>query len=100
MVGGFEHWRFKENGRLRSVRVNGRIKCNSGLALLDAAKQSIGLVQLPEYYVSEDLDSGELVEVLSDYRDDKEGIWALYPQNRNLSSKVRLLVDFLSEQLD
>ncbi|MFA0228379.1 LysR family transcriptional regulator, partial [Vibrio sp. 10N.261.45.A7] len=34
------------------------------------------------------------------YRDDKEGIWALYPQNRNLSSKVRLLVDFLSEQLD
>ncbi|MEZ9417818.1 LysR substrate-binding domain-containing protein, partial [Vibrio sp. 10N.286.49.E1] len=64
------------------------------------AKQSIGLVQLPEYYVSEDLESGELVEVLSDYRDDKEGIWALYPQNRNLSSKVRLLVDFLSEQLD
>ena len=100
LVGGFEHWRFKENNRPRSVRVNGRIRCNSGLALLDAAKQSIGLVQLPEYYVSEDLDCGELVEVLSDYRDDKEGIWALYPQNRNLSSKVRLLVDFLSEQLD
>lgn len=99
LVGGFEHWRFKENGHPRSVRVNGRIKCNSGLALLDAAKQSIGLVQLPEYYVSEDLESGELVEVLSDYRDDKEGIWALYPQNRNLSSKVRLLVEFLSEQL-
>ncbi len=100
LVGGFEHWRFKENGQPRSVRVSGRIKCNSGLALLDAAKQSIGLVQLPEYYVSDDLESGELVEVLSDFRDDKEGIWALYPQNRNLSSKVRLLVDFLAENLD
>ncbi|QFT12156.1 LysR family transcriptional regulator [Vibrio sp. THAF190c] len=100
LVGGFEHWRFKENDQPRSVRVNGRIKCNSGLTLLDAAKQSIGLVQLPEYYVSDDLESGELVEVLSDFRDDKEGIWALYPQNRNLSSKVRLLVDFLAENLD
>ncbi|MDK9759643.1 LysR family transcriptional regulator [Vibrio sp. D173a] len=100
LVGGFEHWRFKENGQPRSVRVNGRIKSNSGLALLDAAKQSIGLVQLPEYYVSDDLESGELMEVLSDFRDDKEGIWALYPQNRNLSSKVRLLVDFLAENLD
>lgn len=99
LVGGFEHWRFKENRQPRSVRVHGRIKCNSGLALLDAAKQSVGLVQLPEYYVSEDLESGNLVEVLADYRDDKEGIWALYPQNRNLSSKVRLLVDYLSEQL-
>ncbi|MBW3698203.1 LysR family transcriptional regulator [Vibrio sp. T187] len=98
LVGSFEHWRFKENKQSRSVRVNGRIKCNSGLALLDAAKHSVGLVQLPDYYVNDALDSGELVEVLTDYRDDKEGIWALYPQNRNLSPKVRLLVDFLSEQ--
>ncbi|MCK6265670.1 LysR family transcriptional regulator [Vibrio sp. ZSDE26] len=99
LVGSLEYWRFKEQGKERSLRVSGRIKCNSGLSLLDAAKRHFGLVQLPDYYVSEALESGELVEVLSDYRDDKEGIWAVYPQNRNLSPKVRLLIDFLSEQL-
>jgi len=56
-------------------------------------------VQLPDYYVQEALDNGELVEVLTDYRDDREGIWALYPQNRNLSPKVRLLIDFLAENM-
>lgn len=98
LVGSLEHWRFKENGREKSVRVSGRIKCNSGFALLDAAKRHLGLVQLPDYYVQTALDNGELVEVLSDYRDDREGIWAMYPQNRNLSPKVRLLIDFLAQQ--
>ncbi|ANW27133.1 LysR family transcriptional regulator [Vibrio coralliilyticus] len=99
LVGSIDYWRFKESKREKSLRVSGRIHCNSGSALLDAAKRGLGLVQLPDYYVREGLDSGELVEVLSDYRDDREGIWALYPQNRNLSPKVRLLIDFLAEKL-
>ncbi|MEZ9230501.1 LysR family transcriptional regulator [Vibrio amylolyticus] len=99
LVGSFEHWRFRVQGRETPIRVSGRIKCNSGLSLLDAAKRHLGLVQLPDYYVNHDLESGELVEVLSDFRDEKEGIWAVYPQNRNLSPKVRLLIDFLSDKL-
>ncbi len=63
-------------------------------------KTWLRLVQLPDYYVQEALDNGELVEVLTDYRDDREGIWALYPQNRNLSPKVRLLIDFLAENMN
>ncbi|MCG9682052.1 LysR family transcriptional regulator [Vibrio sp. Isolate23] len=99
LVGSIDYWRFKENKREKSLRVSGRIHCNSGAALLDAAKRGLGLVQLPDYYVKEGLDSGEIVEVLSDYRGDREGIWALYPQNRNLSPKVRLLIDFLADKL-
>jgi DNA-binding transcriptional LysR family regulator len=99
LVGTADYWHFKEQKREKSLRVSGRIKCNSGFALVDAAKRGLGLVQLPDYYVQEALDNGELVEVLTDYRDDREGIWALYPQNRNLSPKVRLLIDFLAENM-
>ncbi|MDG3088575.1 LysR substrate-binding domain-containing protein [Vibrio hannami] len=99
LVGSSQHWRFRENKTEKSVKVTGRIHCNSGFALLNAATRGLGLVQLPEYYVQEALDSGKLIEVLSDYRDEKEGIWALYPHNRNLSPKARLLVDFLAEKL-
>ncbi|MDN3698895.1 LysR family transcriptional regulator [Vibrio cortegadensis] len=99
LVGSFPHWRFKEKNQSRAIRVHSRLKCNSGIALLDAALQHLGMIQLPDYYVQEYMGSGELVEVLSDYRDDREGIWALYPQNKNLSSKVRLLVDFLADAL-
>ena len=99
LVGSVNYWRFQEQGTERSLRISGRIKCNSGYALCDAAMRGLGLVQLPDYYVGQALKDGALVEVLPQYRDLKEGIWALYPENRNLSPKVRLLLDYLSEQL-
>ncbi|KHT39148.1 LysR family transcriptional regulator [Vibrio sinaloensis] len=99
LVGSVDYWRFKDSKGEKSIRVSGRIHCNSGFSLLDAAIRGLGLVQLPDYYVQSALDTGSLIEVLSDYRDEREGIWALYPQNRNLSPKVRLLIDFLAEKL-
>ncbi|EGU29840.1 LysR family transcriptional regulator [Vibrio scophthalmi] len=99
LVGSVEYWHFQDKNSEKSLRVSGRIQCNSGFALLDAAKRGLGLVQLPDYYVQAGLDSGELVEVLKEYRDEREGIWALFPQNRNLSPKVRLLIDFLAEKM-
>jgi DNA-binding transcriptional LysR family regulator len=37
--------------------------------------------------------------MLDTYRAPDEGIWAVYPHNRHLSPKVRLLVDHLGEAL-
>ncbi len=100
LVGSLQYWRFKENGRDRTISISGRLKCNSGYALYDAAIRGVGLVQLPDYYVANALAAGELIEVLGKYRNDKEGIWALYPENRNLSPKVRLLIDYLAEKMN
>ncbi|EJL6389389.1 LysR family transcriptional regulator [Vibrio vulnificus] len=99
LVGTHDHWRFKERHQGRSIKVNGRIRCSSGVVLLDAALKGIGLVQLPDYYVDEHLRAGRLIEVLAHFRDDREGVWALYPHNRHLSPKVRLLVDHLAQHL-
>ncbi|NVK25316.1 MAG: LysR family transcriptional regulator [Gammaproteobacteria bacterium] len=99
LVGSINHWRFMQDKQEKSVRISGRLKCNSGQALLDAALRDLGLVQLPEYYVKNAIELGKLQEVLKSFRDKKEGIWAVYPENRNLSSKLRLLIDFLAEKL-
>jgi DNA-binding transcriptional LysR family regulator len=56
-------------------------------------------VQLPGFYVRESLAAGNLIEVLSSYRDKREAVWALFPSNRHLVPKIRLLVDFLSAKL-
>ncbi|MFA0088340.1 LysR family transcriptional regulator [Vibrio sp. 10N.261.51.F12] len=95
--GSVKHWRFSNGGSERMININGRLQCNSGYALVDAALKGLGIVQLPDYYVQSYLESGELVELLTDYRGEREGIWALYPQNRMLTSKVRTLIDYLVE---
>ncbi|OLQ75404.1 LysR family transcriptional regulator [Photobacterium proteolyticum] len=99
LLGTLDYWRFQENGKARNVRVKGNLHCNSGQALANAALKGIGIVQLPDYYVQQYIDSGKLLSLLDHHREQDDGIWALYPHNRHLSPKVRMLVDFLAEQL-
>lgn len=99
LQGTLDYWRFRSQGQERNLRIHGRIRCNSGHALLDAALKGLGIVQLPDYYVDEALNKGQLVSLLNPFQGEDEGIWALYPQNRLLSPKVRLLVDYLVNSL-
>ncbi|WP_324754492.1 LysR family transcriptional regulator [Roseovarius sp. Pro17] len=99
LQGTVGYWRFQERGKTRHIRVTGNIRCNSGWALVDAAEKGVGLIQLPDYYVEAELQAGRLVSVLDTYRAPDDGIWAIYPQNRHLSPKVRLLLDHLGQGL-
>lgn len=99
LQGSLDYWRFQEQGRPRNIRIKGNIRCDSGWALLDAALKGIGIVQLPDYYVQPALDAGQLLPILEHYREDDNGIWALYPHNRHLSPKVRMLLDYFGEAL-
>ena len=99
LSGTLDYWRFIDSGRERNLRVNGRLRYNSGVSLTDAALKGLGIVQLPDYYVQQYLKSGELVSILNDFREPDGGIWALYPQNRHLSPKIRLLVDYLAKYI-
>ncbi|HEY0924668.1 LysR family transcriptional regulator [Rheinheimera pacifica] len=100
LTGTVAQWRFMQQGKLVQFKPQGRIVCNSGVALMDAALKGLGLVQLPDYYVGSKLQSGELVAVLNPLRQPDDGIWAIYPQNRHLSAKVRVLVDYLATKLN
>ncbi|PKG85114.1 LysR family transcriptional regulator [Colwellia sp. 75C3] len=99
LLGTLDYWHFRESGREKSLRVTGRLRYNNGYSLTDAALKGLGIVQLPDYYVEKQIENGELVTLLDNYRAPDEGIWAVYPQNRHLSPKIRLLVDYLAEQL-
>jgi DNA-binding transcriptional LysR family regulator len=94
-----DYWRFNDKDKDRSITVTGNYSCNSGSSLRDAALKGIGIIQLPDYYVQTDIENGDLQVLLPDYQPRGDGIWALYPQNRHLSAKVRTLVDYLAENL-
>lgn len=99
LQGNLDYWRFQEKGKPRNIRITGNIKCNSGWSLLDAALKGIGIVQLPDYYVQPSLDSGQLIPLLAHCQEEDDGVWAIYPHNRYLSPKVRMLLDYLSNCL-
>lgn len=95
LIGSSDVWSFQLEGREASQRINGNWRCNSGQAVLDAALAGLGLCQLPDYYVLEHLRSGALVSLLENHQPPNTAVWALYPQQRHLSPKVRQLIDAL-----
>lgn len=99
LQGTLGYWRFQENGQERNIKISGNISCNSGQALLDAALKGLGIVQLPDYYVEQHIEQGKLMVLLPNLQQSDEGVWALYPYNRHLSPKVRMLVDYFSQHL-
>jgi DNA-binding transcriptional LysR family regulator len=99
LIGSSDLWSFQASDRDVSVRVHGNWRCNSGQAVLEATLRGIGLCQLPDYYVLEYLRSGALVSLLDNQQPPDTAVWAIYPQQRHLSPKVRQLVDFLKKGL-
>jgi DNA-binding transcriptional LysR family regulator len=95
LIGTSDIWAFQHNGRETSMRVQGNWRCNSGQAVLDAALAGLGLCQLPDYYVLEPLQKGSLIALLDNQQPPNTAVWALYPQQRYLSPKVRQLIDAL-----
>lgn len=101
LVGSRKHWRFwspQRNNHLE-INVEGSWHSNNGYALLAAAQRGIGIAQLPEFYVHDDLISGRLIELLPEHKPKDMAVWAVYPGNRHLSPKVKLFIDKLIEEL-
>lgn len=99
LTGTADVWRFYQAGGEADFRPQGRWRCNSGFAVLDAARRGLGICQLPDFYVDADLAAGSLVSLLPECRPADEGVWAVYPHRRHLSPKVALLVAFLKANI-
>ncbi|RTL25955.1 MAG: LysR family transcriptional regulator [Rhodocyclaceae bacterium] len=82
-------------GRTRTVKVSGRFECNDGTVLHEWALGGIGLAWRSMWEVERDLASGALVSVLDEWAAPATGIYAVFPQNRRLPLRVRLLIDHL-----
>jgi DNA-binding transcriptional LysR family regulator len=85
--------------RGRAVRLQGDLHIDNGDALRRVALLGHGIVCLPTYLVGEDLLAGRLDRILPEKLVLEASAFAIYPQSRHPSPKVRALVDYLAEAL-
>ncbi|MEM7221337.1 MAG: LysR family transcriptional regulator [Pseudomonadota bacterium] len=65
-----------------------------------AALSGLGIALLPEAIAAVEIKAGRLKPVLQDYATEGQGIYAVYPSSRQLSSAVRAFLDIVVEQTD
>ena len=72
---------------------------NNSLALREALLQGAGVTLTPTFVVGADIQTGRLMVILREYKALEVSIYAVYPQRKHLSPKVRAFVDFLSDRI-
>lgn len=92
-------WSFKRsrNGPSQTVRLPSALCLDNGELLLAAASAGLGLVQVFDFMVADDLREGRLVEVLSDLATEGPPIRALCAPGRQKTEKVRVFLELAAE---
>ncbi|PKD38112.1 LysR family transcriptional regulator [Methylomonas sp. Kb3] len=90
-----EFWLFNVDGELKKIKSDWVLASNNGRALCQAAALGMGIVQAPRLSVAPYLQSGELVEILRQYRRPAIAIYATYLQRRFYPAKLTTFIDFL-----
>ncbi|MFK8013355.1 MAG: LysR family transcriptional regulator [Marinicellaceae bacterium] len=93
-----ESLEFNLEGKTAQIRIPSVLHSNNGDYLCQAAIAGKGIILTPDFICYKFIKNGQLIPILSQYLPKNEiGAYAIYPQNRHLSKRVRSLVDYLIE---
>ena len=82
-----------------TITIQGRyvVAVDDGNAYLAAGVAGMGVLWLPQYMARQHVADGELLPLLQDWRLDPMPLHVAYPQNRYVSSRLRVFIDWIAE---
>lgn len=86
------------NGRELSLANHNFISENLD-AMLYAACQGMGLILATPEYIRKEIENGQLVNILPQYRSTERELWAFYPKSDHMPLKTRLFLDLLKREI-
>ena len=90
------HWQSTKANQIQRYKIQSKVVSNNGMALLEMTRAGLGISNAPDFFVKDALASGELVEILSEYKQKPLDIYVVYPNRRHLPAKVRAFIEFLA----
>ena len=96
--GGIYRWELARRGETYALAVPPRFATSDLFASIRAVKAGLGVGFLPELYIQEELESGELVSVLNDWTQPFAGLRLYYPGHRHVPPGLRALVAMIRER--
>jgi DNA-binding transcriptional LysR family regulator len=90
-------FRFQRDGQVFELKAERYLGVNESNAQTAACVAGLGLIQTFEYAAAEALAQGAVVEVLERWRPPRFPFHVLYPQNRHVSQRLRVFIDWLVE---
>ncbi|MDB5760938.1 MAG: transcriptional regulator [Burkholderia sp.] len=96
-TGKVYNWDFRRGDERIDVAMRGVIALNDSNAYVHAGLAGLGVVQMTDYQILQHVTAGRMVQLLADWTSDPLPVHIVYPQNRHLSAKVRVFVEWVSD---
>lgn len=94
------NWEFRNpEGKTVIVPISGTIQMNNSLGMREAVLKGAGIMRTPTFVVGKDIQEGRLKPLLPGFQTLPLSIYALFPQRKHLSPKVRAFIDFMDERI-
>jgi LysR family transcriptional regulator for bpeEF and oprC len=90
-------WDFLRGDERIDMPMPGVIALNDSNGYVRAGLAGLGIIQMADYLMLQHVATGKMVRVLGDWSSDPLPVHVVYPQNRHLSAKVRVFVEWVSE---
>jgi len=90
-------WVFAKNGERIQTSLHGSIALDDENSYVAAAEAGLGVAQIPAFVLKEAMERGSLDLLLGDWFPEPAPLNIVYPENRHLSSKIRVFVDWVAE---
>ncbi|MEJ7808555.1 MAG: LysR family transcriptional regulator [Telluria sp.] len=92
-------WDFVRGDETIIMPVPACLAVNDSTVYTTAGLQGLGLIQMASYKIATLVESGQLELVLEDWTSEPMPINIVYPENRHLSAKVRVFVEWVADLL-
>jgi LysR family transcriptional regulator, regulator for bpeEF and oprC len=90
-------WVFAKDGVRIQSSMRGHVALDDENGYVAAAEAGLGIAQIPAFVLKESMERGALDLVLGDWFPEPAPLSVVYPQNRHLSSKIRVFADWIEE---
>lgn len=98
-TGKIADWDFRRGDERIDIPMHGVIALNDSNAYVHAGLAGLGVIQMTDYLLMQHVAAGRMVQLLPDWTSDPVPVHIVYPQNRHLSAKVRVFVEWVSDLL-
>ncbi|MFT5757073.1 MAG: DNA-binding transcriptional LysR family regulator [Alteromonadaceae bacterium] len=98
-LGSRQKWQFSKNKKETSVYIEPRLQSNNSTLFREALLAHQGIALIPEFIVSSDIASGRLIPVLTDYTNQALNLYSLRPVDHMIPMRLKMLNEFLYNEL-
>jgi LysR family transcriptional regulator, regulator for bpeEF and oprC len=96
-TGKIFEWIFAKNGVRLQISLPGFVALDDENSYVAAAEAGLGVAQIPAFVLKDAMEHGSLELLLGDWFAEPAPLHVVYPENRHLSGKVRVFVDWVAD---